>query len=335
MKRCFLELAVMAITACAVLGGVGKASAVITIETVPVGDVRNAPDSTMLGTVNYAYRIGKYDVTAAQYAQFLNAVATTSDPYGLYNLSMGSQSSVGCGITRSGSLGTYSYNVIPGRENFPVNYVSWGDAARFCNWLANSQPVGAEGLGTTESGSYVLNGAMSMSALMAITRSTTSTYVIPTMDEWYKAAYYKGGSTNAGYWLYPTQSNTAPSNVFSASGTNNANFYNTGYTDPVNFLTPVGAFANSPSSYGTFDQGGDVFQWTEANTANRNRAIRGGAFSYHGSVSLQSATWTNTDPTSEGSVIGFRITVVPEPASIGLLSLGIAGLLLKPRCSRR
>ena len=28
------------------------------------------------------------------------------------------------------------------------------------------------------------------------------------------------------YWLYPTQSNTAPSNMLSATGTNNANFYN-------------------------------------------------------------------------------------------------------------
>jgi len=27
-------------------------------------------------------------------------------------------------------------------------------------------------------------------------------------DEWYKAAYYKGGSTNAGYWYYPTGSDT-------------------------------------------------------------------------------------------------------------------------------
>ena len=28
----------------------------------------------------------------------------------------------------------------------------------------------------------------------------------------------------AGYWSYPTKSNSAPSNVLSATGTNNANF---------------------------------------------------------------------------------------------------------------
>jgi formylglycine-generating enzyme required for sulfatase activity len=34
----------------------------------------------------------------------------------------------------------------------PVNYVSWGDAARFANWLHNGQPSGAQDLTTTEEG---------------------------------------------------------------------------------------------------------------------------------------------------------------------------------------
>ena len=52
-------------------------------------------------------------------------------------------------------------------------------------------------------------------------------------------------------------SNTAPSNVLSPTGSDNAN-YNAGtynspvYTDPVNYLTPVGTFAASPGPYGTF-----------------------------------------------------------------------------------
>ena len=63
------------------------------------------------------------------------------------------------------------------------------------------------------------------------------------VQEWYKAAYYKGGGTNSGYWIFPTQSNTPPSNVLSATGTNNANYFEygaEGYTDPTNELTPVG-----------------------------------------------------------------------------------------------
>ena len=33
-----------------------------------------------------------------------------------------------------------------------MNYVSWGDAARFCNWLQNGQKPGIEDAGTTEDG---------------------------------------------------------------------------------------------------------------------------------------------------------------------------------------
>ncbi len=111
---------------------------------------------------------------------------------------------------------------------------------------------------------------------MAVTRNANATIFIPSEDEWYKAAYYKSGGENAGYWLYPTQSNSTPSNLLSATGTNNANYDETAYTDSVNFLTPVGAFADSPGPYGTFDMGGDVSQWNETATNATERGLRGG-----------------------------------------------------------
>jgi hypothetical protein len=142
---------------------------------------------------------------------------------------------------------------------------------------------------------------------MAITRNSNAKYVIPTENEWYKAAYYKGGSTNAGYWLYPTQSNTEPSNVLSSTGTNNANYYNTGYTDPTNYLTVVGAFAASPGPYGTYDMGGDVFQWNEASIYGSYRGLRGGSF-YSNVIVLQASDWYGYDPSYEGDLIGFRVS---------------------------
>jgi len=246
--------------ACASAAGAGAASAAITIATVPVGNVGNAADTTGYGSVGYSYNIGEYDVTATQYTAFLNAVAGT-DTYGLYNSGMATASFASCGISQSGGPGSYSYATTKNGD-FPMNYVSWGDAARFCNWLTNNQPTGAEGIGTTETGSYTLNGVTSPAALSAITRNAGADYVIPTENEWYKAAYYNPSSS--GYYRFPTRSNTPPSNVLSATGTSNANYNNNAqYTDPINYLTPVGAFAASPSSYGTFDQGGDVFQWNE------------------------------------------------------------------------
>ena len=67
----------------------------ITIETVPVGNPGNTADARccstlgpiVVGSVDHLYKIGKYEVTAGQYTQFLNAVAK-ADPNELYNLAM-------------------------------------------------------------------------------------------------------------------------------------------------------------------------------------------------------------------------------------------------------
>src|ERR1700730_516743 len=193
----------------------------VVIQTVHVGDVGNASDTNGMGAVKYRYSIGEFELTTAQYTAFLNAVAAT-DTNGLYNPSMGTDFPR-VGISRSGVSGSYTYAVI-GNGNVPVNDMTWGSVARFCNWLQNGQPVGPEGPGTTETGSYTLNGAVTRAALMAVTRNPGAGWVIPTVDEWYKAAYYKGGGTNAGYWIYPTQSNTPPINTLPDTG-NHANFF--------------------------------------------------------------------------------------------------------------
>ncbi|MFZ1932367.1 MAG: SUMF1/EgtB/PvdO family nonheme iron enzyme [Thermoguttaceae bacterium] len=322
------------------------------LEFVTVGNPGNAADTMVMGdgttgygSVPYTYQMGKYDVTIGQYCEFLNAVAKT-DTYGLYaNTVYGSMATdfPTIGITQSGSPGSYSYSVTGGYSqaaNCPMFDVSWGDAARFCNWLQNGQPTsGVENASTTENGAYTLNGATSISALMAITRNSGATYVIPTENEWYKAAYYDPNKPGgAGYWWYPTKSDTVPSNILSSTGTNNANFYdaysttNNGFTDPTNYLTPVGAFAASPGPYGTFDMGGDVWQWNEAEVTSSSRGLRGGSWSnlYYGPGLLASVDRDSSDPTDgDGNFgLGFRVACVPEPGSIILLVSGaVAGLI--------
>ena len=206
---------------------------------VPVGDPGNLADpatGSLFGSVGYAYQMGKYDVTVGQYCQFLNAVAKT-DTYGLYNAGMGPNYNGGEGpgemptisITQRGSSGDYSYSVTGSDShavNCPIFCVSWGDAARFCNWLQNGQPsypVGTPGevVGSTETGTYTLNGAVTDAALTVITRNSGATYFIPSENEWYKAAYYN--PTTDTYWTYPTQSNTAPGNTQSST-VNSANY---------------------------------------------------------------------------------------------------------------
>jgi formylglycine-generating enzyme len=205
-------------------------------------------------------------VTAGQYCEFLNATAKVSDPYGLYNANMNTASnSQGCNIIRAESVGNYSYSVAANWANRPVNLVSWGDAARFCNWLDNGQQTGSAGALSTEFGAYTLNGAITDAALMAVTRNANAKYFIPTLNEWYKSAYFdpnKNGLGQAGYWMYPTRHDTPPINILDPLGTNNANFRDRdgmgtgGLTIGAPYYrTEVGAFAVSPSAYGTYDQG--------------------------------------------------------------------------------
>ena len=196
------------------------------LQFVTVGDPGNAADPTTgYGAVGYVFQIGTYDVTVGQYCQFLNAVAKT-DTYGLYNSGMATDFPT-IAIIQSGSSGNYSYLVAGGYSqaaNCPIFDVNWGDAARFCNWLQNGQPTGAQGPGTTETGAYTLNG--DVSDLLSETRNTQATYFLPSRDK-RKAAYYdpalNGGT--GGYWLFPTRSDTEPSNSLSTTGTNNANFF--------------------------------------------------------------------------------------------------------------
>jgi len=126
----------------------------LTIETVVVGNPGNAPDQDYhidpirqgpndggRGAVAYTYEIGKYEVTNAEYVEFLNAVAAT-DTHSLYRTSM--NNATRGGITRSGASGNYSYTLRPNMANKPVNFVSFLDSARFVNWLHNGQPSGAQ-----------------------------------------------------------------------------------------------------------------------------------------------------------------------------------------------
>jgi len=326
-----------------VVVGVGSiAMAEVNIETVPVGNPGNVgelsgqgagdegPDR-ICGAVHYDYNIGKYEVTAGQYTEFLNSIAGV-DTYGLYNAEMWSND-YGCKIERydgSGASGDpYQYRIAGDRADRPVNWLSWGDAARFANWLHNAQPSGAQNAGTTEDGAYYLNGATGNAALLAVNRQADWKWAITSEDEWYKAAYYSGSGGT--YYDYPTGSDSVPTAETPLGGSNSAN-----YAWAVGNLTDAGAYMSSDSPYGTFDQGGNVWEWNEAIVYESSRGLRSGSFgSGHGSILLASARNYYFPPSLENSYIGFRVSQVPEPATLGLLALGGLAVLRRRSPGRR
>ncbi len=296
----------------------------LVISTVPVGNAGNADDiyGAGYGGVAYEFSMGRFEVTAGQYTVFLNAVAAT-DTYNLYSGSMAQPSTLniwGCNIQRAGSPGSYSYRVARGWADRPVNFVSWGDAARFANWLHNGRPRGAQDLTTTEDGSYYLNGAMSDAELIAVTRTAGATWVIPTEDEWYKAAHHYNDGVTGNYWEYPTGSDGIPGfigdgqsvpypdpgNYATYDGDDNINGIG-----PPYYRTEVGAHENSGSAYGTFDQGGNVGEWNEAIHLGVRRGIRGGSFIGTRFGLRANAVRTSSLPAQEASAHGFRLALIP------------------------
>ena len=190
MKQSILALAVVVLFG---MASIAPADIVrgINIDFVTIGDPGNPgdtrtdyPDSADpygAGAVGYNYRIGKYEVTNAQWNAFtLSVGAPTGNPIDAYD------------VTASWT-GT----------NVPTNSVSWYEAAQFCNYLTS---------GDKSLGAYLFSGNNTNPGdFISIDRDSAVsvygiTYVIPTEDEWYKAAYYTG----SGYSTYANGLDTIP-----------------------------------------------------------------------------------------------------------------------------
>jgi sulfatase modifying factor 1 len=351
MSRSYLKALSLGLAALACLLASPALATPITIDMVTVGNPGNGTDpatGSIYGRVDYSYQIGTYSVTIGQYTAFLNAADPSgANPNDIYNASMGTDLNIaGISYTSGASTGAkYSVMSVSGSSPFggvtaanrPITYVSWFDAARFANWMANGQ-----GNGSTENGTYDLANAAAGNPpaknLINPNTNAAPTFYIPNENEWYKAAYFSpnyGGVGVAGYYDYATQSDSPPGNII-GSGTNQAN-YNAGagysvtqsasYSASQNYLTDVGAFSGSGSFYGTFDQSGNVYQWNDLNgTAGSPRGLRGGFWNGNDPYELSSSSSVEDDPSIEGNNIGFRLAspvVVPEPTT---WVMGLAGI---------
>jgi hypothetical protein len=102
-----------------------------------------------------------------------------------------------------------------------------------------------------------------------------------------------------------------------------------------NYLTSVGAFTNSSSYYGTFDQSGNASEWNDLDgTAGLMRGFRGGSWGAKGVGFDISSAKRDPFPMSQEDVTeGFRIAAVPEPSTwaLGLMGIACGGWVVRRR----
>lgn len=276
----------------------------IDIEFVSIGNAGNAADTrertdetSGYGAVGYNYSIGKYEITNAQWNAFTTAAgAPTGNPSNAYDNS----------AVHSG-------------DQQPTNEVSWYEAAQFCNYLTS---------GDKSLGAYQFNGNNTNPGdFLDIDRASAISaygivYVIPTENEWYKAAYYTG----SGYSLYANGTDTAP---IMDDDTN----YHWAIGSPWN----VGVGNGTEEQNGTFDMMGNVWEWNET-LINNKRGLVGNSYSIAPTLeedqNYLSAAYRSTgyQPDDDNLDMGFRITSVPEPATLSLLLIsGLALFRRRPR----
>jgi hypothetical protein len=178
----------------------------------------NLPDPCQeVGSVPYEYGIGEVEVTVEQYVAFLN----TADPFGRNQLGLYSENESGAAWPRFGQIdysalamtGKHYTAAAPEWNDKPYGFANFLRAARFDNAVANGKVLSQRSSGSNGF-SYVTyrvqlsretgTGMYDMHKRAPVRTSGTG-FVIPSQNEWIKAAYYdpKGGGTDS-YWQYPT-----------------------------------------------------------------------------------------------------------------------------------
>jgi hypothetical protein len=183
----------------------------------PAPEGSRAPACQEVGDVAYGYGIGELEVTVRQWVAFLNTV----DPGARNRDKLYTRTESGSEGPRFGQI-DFAPGARPGRH-YRLASADWGDkpygfanflrAARFTNSLDNGKVLSrkwgsAAGFPAvtyrvrlsrnTETGMYDMRKR-------APVRTGKSGFVIPSQNEWIKAAYYdpRGGGTYS-YWKYPT-----------------------------------------------------------------------------------------------------------------------------------
>ena len=300
----------------ALIESFGTGTNAFTMTFEPIGNTGNAPDTTgnpnQAGSVGYHYNMGKYEVSRDMVIK-ANAAG---------NL----------GITLS-DMTSFGGN----GANRPATGVSWNEAARYVNWLNTSNGYSPAYKFTTQPGDLGYSSNANLSLWVPMDpgylasnqfRNSQAKYFLPSMDEWYKAAYYDPNANGGagGYWNFPTGSDSAPTAVSGGTAAGTA-VYNQPFNQGPADITNAGGL----SPYLVMGLGGNVFEWEETendlvnNSPSSARGVRGGNWNLN-SNNLSASFRLSVNPTFESVSFGFRVASIPEPSSAVLLTLATVGL---------
>jgi formylglycine-generating enzyme required for sulfatase activity len=252
------------------------------------GDTRPEANPVGSGAVNYEYQIGKYEVTNEQWNTFVSMAGAPT----------GNQSTA------------YDNSAYFTGAQQPTSNVSWYEALQFCNYLTS---------GDKSKGAYLWSGNNGNPGdFLGIDRDTAVStygivYVIPTEDEWYKAAYY----SSSGYSTYANGTSLAPLTTEACYDI---------YSSPWNVGSGI------LEQNGTYDMMGNVWEWNESESTVFSGSYLRRSGCYDGRYNyMKSNGMSITFPENEDNDMGFRIASIPEPATIFMLGLGGLVILKKSR----
>ena len=105
-----------------------------------------------------------------------------------------------------------------------------------------------------------------------------------------------------------------------------ANYGGTGGSYDTTWVVGTG----SVESWGTYDMGGNAFEWIEdlpSGAGSASRIVRGGSYTSPNETNLSISTRVTLNNAGY-TAAGFRVVeVIPEPATLGLISICAASLL--------
>ncbi|MGB0739228.1 MAG: formylglycine-generating enzyme family protein, partial [Planctomycetaceae bacterium] len=271
----------------------GTGGNAFTMDFVFVGDAGNADDTAgqpnPAGGVSYNYAIGKYEVRQS----FINK----------YNSEFGTSNSLEISLL-TGATGVGDDKAAAG--------VSWNEAARFVNWLNTSQGYQPAYKFTTNGVNDNIDLWTSEDAGYDSTnpyRNSLAKYVLPSMDEWYKAAYYDPATST--YRDYASADGTLPTAVKSGTDPNTAVYNQSSSTGPADHNQAGGL-----NAFGVMGMSGNLWEWEETSLDLSNsspglrRALNGGSFSVDAD-GISSSSRGNHDSTHEAATtFGFRVATL-------------------------